>query len=379
MKIALFGGSFDPVHREHINLAVKAKEELGLDKLYFIPSYRAPHKMLGAVAGGEDRLDLLRAACRSLPFAEADDTELKAEGTSYTFVTCRKFRENFPSAEIFFIVGADMLEDFFGWKNPDDILKNVRLAACGRGCIYAENMHERFRARFGTDYLGLGFCGKEISSTDIRVALAFGDFAAAEKALPPDVFGLIRRRDLYRYPCIEGALGLLTEERKAHSERVARMACRRARSLNIPEEKALSAAMLHDCGKNVPLSDPKLKHFTPPEGVPAPVLHQFTGAYLAEHFFGIKDEEILDAIRYHTSGREDMTPLGKLIFLSDMLEEGRNFDGIESLREVFWKDIDLCLYLSFKRQLNYLKARNAPVYPLTQRAFDWLKTYKRFE
>ncbi len=378
MKIALFGGSFDPVHREHIRLAVKAKEDLGLDKLFFIPSYRAPHKLLGAVAEGEERAELLRAACRGLPFAETDDIELRAEGTSYTYLTCRTFRERFPAAEIFFIVGADMLENFFSWKNPDDILKNVTLVACGRGENYVHNMHERFRARFGVDFLELDFRGEDISSTDIRVALAFHS-GAAESMLPKEVYRLIQEKELYRYPSIEGALDLLTAQRRAHSERVARMACRRARSLNIPEKKALSAAMLHDCGKYVPLSDPRLQGFTPPEGVPAPVLHQYTGAYLAEHLFGVKDEEILDAIRYHTSGREDMIPLGKLIFLSDLLEEGRDFEGIEPLREAFWKDLDLCLYLSLKHQLSYLKGQNAPVYPLTQRAFDWLKTCIRFE
>lgn len=379
MKIALFGGSFDPVHIEHIRLAEAAQRELGLDKLFFIPSYRAPHKALGASADGEDRLSLLEAACQTLPFAEADDFELRAGGTSYTYLTCRAYREKYPDAELYFLVGADMLENFFSWREPDDILQNVTLVACGRGRNYVHTLHKRFRVRFGTDFRELAFTGEEISSTELRVALAFGNTEEAGRLLPPDVLRRIREKGLYRYPKIEGALGLLTEQRALHSERVARMAAKRARGLMIPEEKAVTASMLHDCGKYVPISDPKLRNFVPPADVPAPVLHQYTGAYLAQHTFGVTDEDVLNAIRFHTSGRENMSPLEKLIFLSDLLEEGRSFEGIEPLREAFWKDIDLCLYLSLKHQLAYLKQQKEPVYQLTQRAFEWIKTCIRSE
>ncbi len=379
MRIALFGGSFDPVHREHVRLAEAAKRELALDKIFFIPSYRAPHKLFGAVADGEERLVLCRAACKNLPFAEADDTEIKAEGTSYTYLTCRAFKEKFPEATLFFLVGADMLENFFSWKEPDDILKNVTLVACSRGEDYVHNIHDRFRARFSADFMELSFRGEEISSTDIRVALAFRNTEEAQRALTPEVFRVIEARKMYHFEKIEGALDLLTEQRKSHSERVARMACKRARELSISEERALCASMLHDCGKYVPLNSPLLRGFTPPDDVPGPVLHQFTGAYIAEHVFGVTDQEVLNAVRYHTSGRENMSPLEKLIFLSDMLEEGRSFEGIEPLREAFRQDIDRCLYLSLKHQLSYLKRQKTPVYSLTQRAFDWLKTRINFE
>ena len=137
--------------------------------------------------------------------------------------------------------------------------------------------------------------------------------------------------------------------------------------------------MLHDCGKYIEKTNPMLEKFTVDDDVPAPVLHQYVGAYLAENVFGVTDEDILNAVRFHTSGREDMSPLEKLIFLSDMLEEGRAFDGIGPLREAFWKDLDLCMYLCLKAQLVFLRERNAPIYPLTQQAFDWLKAHMRFE
>ena len=152
------------------------------------------------------------------------------------------------------------------------------------------------------------------------------------------------------------------------------MACKRSKSLGIPLEKALIAAMLHDCGKYVSLSSPLLAGFRCPPGVPEPVLHQYTGAYLAEHSFGVSDAEILDAIRYHTSGREGMGRLEKLVFLSDMLEDGRNYDGVEALRALFWRDLDACLKTAFCEQLAFLRASGRPVYPLTERAAEWAQT-----
>ena len=102
-------------------------------------------------------------------------------------------------------------------------------------------------------------------------------------------------------------------------------------------------------------------------------MHQYTGAYLARHCFGIEDEEVLDAIRYHTSGRAGMTPLGMLVYLADLLEEGRDFDGIEELRALFRTDLEACLFRSLEDQLVYLRKSKKPVYPLTEQAFAWIK------
>lgn len=370
MRIAIFGGSFDPVHAEHLAFVRAAKEQLRLDKVIVMPSYIAPHKARGAIAGGEDRLQMCRIAFRGEKYAEVSDFELSRAETSYTYLTCRRFAREYPSDERFFLVGADMLENFFSWKNPDEILSLVTLAACGRGGEGTEGMEERFRTVFGKPFTAVNFTGRAVSSTRLRVALAFGKSPAE---IDGEVLSYIREKGLYSHPAILPALALEKEERREHSLRVAYMAVERAKELGIPEEKALIASALHDCGKYVPLSSPLLEAFVPPDGVPAPVLHQYTGAYLAEHEFGISDGEILDAIRYHTSGRENMTALGKLVFLADMLEEGRSFDGVGELRSAFRRDLDECFLLALSRQTEYLRAGGKPVYPLTERAYEWAK------
>lgn len=374
MKVALFGGSFDPVHREHVALVREAVLRLGLNEVIVLPSFVAPHKLGGATASAEDRLALLKTAFRGDPRVTVSDFEIAAGGTSYSYLTCEHFKAAYPDSELFFLTGADMLENFFEWKCPERILSCATLVSCGRGNRTADGFHGAFLERFGCDYLSLPFSGREVSSTAIRTQLAFGK---RPSELDDGVYGEIVRRGLYSHPAILPALSLEKEERREHSFRVALMAAGRARSAGVSEQKALLAAALHDCAKYLPLDAPELKGFVPPEGVPFPVMHQFSGAYVAEHVFGISDGEVLDAIRYHTSARENMTTLGKLVFLADMLEEGRTFKGAEELRALFYRDLDDCLFAALKGMTEYLESDGKPVYPLTLRAFEWLKSNRK--
>lgn len=370
MKVAIFGGSFDPVHLEHVRFVRAAKKALSLDNVIVVPSFVAPHKLHGAFASGEERLEMCRVAFQNEPYAEVSDYELARDRTSYTYLTCEHFSRVYAGAELYLLVGADMLENFFFWKNPERILSLASLAACGRDGKDVGSLREKFRVRFGRDFLQIPFMGAEVSSTRLRVQIAFGKPAL----LDPGVSAYIAERGLYSHPAIAPALALEKPERREHSFRVALMAALRARSAGADERKALLAAALHDCGKYVPLTSPMLEGFSLPAGVPPPVAHQFTGAYLAERVFGVKDREVLDAIKYHTSGRENMSQLEKLVFLADLLEEERRFDGVEELRRLYWDDLDACLFYSLKQQTEYLRSVSDFVYPLTEEAYEWSKT-----
>lgn len=376
MRIGLYGGSFDPVHTEHVRLVRAAMKSLSLDKVFLLPTFVAPHKDGGAHASPSDRETMCRIAFRDVKGAEVDRFELDAGGTSYTYLTCRAFRERFKNDELFLLVGADMLENFFSWKDPESILSDVRLAACGRGEDDPEQFRTRFFERFHTDFVSVPFTGKDVSSTMIRVALAFRGATDVDlSAMDGEVLSYSEQHKLYRFEQAFRALLLEKESRRAHSYRVARLACRRARSLHIPEEKALVTAMLHDCAKSLSSDDPLLKGFVPPDA-PPPVLHQYAGAYVAEHSFGIEEEDVLDAVRFHTTGRENMTPLGALLFLSDLLEEGRDFQGVEELRRLFFTDFEECMKVSLSHQLYYLRSTGDPVDPHTEAAFRWYNSRK---
>ncbi len=376
MKIAIFGGSFDPVHKEHVRLVRAAVKFLHPEKLFIVPAFLPPHKLQGSDVSAEHRLSMCAAAFRREKRAVVSDFELRMGGTSYTYLTCRHFADEYPDAERFFLIGADMLEDFYTWKRPTDILQHATLAVVGREQAIAREAHTRFRETFKADFVEIPFVGKDVSSTAVRTELAFG---LRPKATPRAVYRYIKKNGLYTEPCIPAALALESKGRQAHSLRVAKMASARARSLHIPERKALIAAAVHDCGKGVPLGDELLVGFDPPQGVPAPVMHQYTGAYIAENYLKISDGEILNAIRFHTSGRADMGELEKLIYLADLLESGREFAGVEKLRGMFWRDLDECLLGSLALQIDYLKSKGTPVYPLTEEAYAWIRGVKNKE
>ena len=132
MKIAVFGGSFDPVHREHIHLVEAAIRSLALDKLFVMPAGQPPHKKNKALLADKDRLELCRLAFLDNEKVVVSDYEIAKGGTSYTYLTCQYFRALYPDADIYWLVGTDMLRDFPTWRNPQDILQNVTLGVCAR-------------------------------------------------------------------------------------------------------------------------------------------------------------------------------------------------------------------------------------------------------
>ena len=380
MRIAVFGGSFDPIHTEHVRLAEFAIAELGLDKLFLMPAYAPPHKKGKTLSPDEDRLEMCRLACAHLEKVEVSDYEIAKKGVSYTYLTCKHFKEKYPQAELFWLVGTDMLRDFPTWKNPEEILSYATLAVCGRneGDEWVEKEQAKFFRLFGRKFAYLSYNGKDVSSTKIRVLAGAGmrltDF------VPPCVEEYIQEKGLYNIPFANKALSLEKANRQAHSLRVAYLAAKRAVQLQIPENKAIAAALLHDCAKNLEKDSPYLEGFTLPTEwgeVPSEVAHQFTGAFVCEKHFGITDEEILNAVRYHTSGRPNMGMLEKLIFLADMLEPERNYDCVDALRTLFWKDIDECLTVALFETLKFLEKKGEKVYPLTQMAYDFYADIKK--
>lgn len=382
MRIGIFGGSFNPVHIEHIRVAEAAIASLRLDTLFVMPAYAPPHKQGKEIADDSVRLEACRIAFQEVEKAVVCDYEIRKKGTSYTYLTCRHFRALYPQAEIFWLLGTDMLRDFPTWKETQSILNDVTLAVCARNEKegWARTEFCTFREKFGREFEIVGYNGGDISSTKIRV------LAGADEDIAPfvgeKVAAYIREKALYRIPAAKEALALQKPARAAHSIRVAVAAATRAADLGVPESKAVCAALLHDCGKNVDTDSPLLKGFSllPEWGdVPPQVLHQFTGAYIAERALGVRDSEILDAIRFHTSGKEDMTALGKLIFLADLVEEGRSYEGVETLRGLFYEKkkgadgLDTCLLRALKETLEYLKKQGGEIYPLTVKAYQYME------
>ncbi|MBU0686745.1 MAG: bis(5'-nucleosyl)-tetraphosphatase (symmetrical) YqeK [Candidatus Margulisbacteria bacterium] len=160
---------------------------------------------------------------------------------------------------------------------------------------------------------------------------------------------------------------ILDTERYEHSLRVADFAKELAGIYNVDREKAEIAALLHDVSRFMDrpqmLKEAKKLNFniSPMEEIEPKLLHAPLSANIAKNEFGIVDEEILSAIKLHTLGRPNMTDLEKIIYLADHAESGRDYPGIDNIRELAKKNLDQAIALSTSRTIQYLEERKLPI------------------
>ncbi|MEY5012459.1 MAG: nicotinate (nicotinamide) nucleotide adenylyltransferase [Verrucomicrobiota bacterium] len=185
-KIALFGGTFDPVHLGHRHVAEEAVKAMGLDEVRFIPCRISPHKEGSLPASAEDRLAMLRLAMVDAPWAVADDLELRRDGPSFSYETAELMRERFPAAKLYWIMGADQWEALTRWKNPERLAQCVEFIVIDRGDIKL-SPHGFAMHLIKTHH--------PASATKIREALARGE--KNQEWLHPDVAKYIRIHRLY--------------------------------------------------------------------------------------------------------------------------------------------------------------------------------------
>lgn len=367
-KTAIFGGTFNPVHNEHIALARHAVESLGLDRLIVMPTNIPPHKN-DVPAPAKDRISMLKLAFEKDKNITVSDFEIQNAGKSYTYLTVEHFKSQIEG-ELYFIVGGDMLENFKTWKFPSRILNACKLVAVGRqdSTVDFEKERQYFKKEFGKEFIKLDFTGKQQSSTEIRVYNSFGlDISGMTDE---KVAKYIKDNGLYlgdEYTRF--VKNTLPEKRLVHTANVVIAALSKAKECGLDQEKVKVSATLHDCAKYLDYT--KVNGFELPDGVPEPVIHAFLGAFVAENVLGIKDQEILDAIKYHTSGKANMTTLGKLIFVADMVEKGRNYDGVEQLRQYYKGDLNDCFIHCLKEEMIHLINKKQYIYHETLNAFDY--------
>ena len=170
----------------------------------------------------------------------------------------------------------------------------------------------------------------------------------------------------------------LTEKRFIHSLGVRDEAVRMAKLFGCDEEKAYIAGLLHDCAKYPAIEKEERKIieynlcFDELTMLCRPVVHAPLGAVVAKKEYGITDSEILDAIRFHTTAREDMSLLGKIIYVADMTEPSREFEGVELLRSLSHKSIDEAFVEALRQSLVFNLKKKTIIHTDTLKAWNWM-------
>lgn len=186
-RIALFGGTFDPVHLGHVHMARLAKEAADLDEVWFMPCRISPHKIGRATAPAEDRQEMLRLATQDLPWAKVEDYELTGPEPSFSYLTAEALSAREPEAEWFWLMGGDQWQALPTWRHPERLAAVVTFLVLARG-------GETPQAR-------PGFRMKVVpgdhpaSATAIRNSCRSG--LLLKQWLAPEVADFVERRHLY--------------------------------------------------------------------------------------------------------------------------------------------------------------------------------------
>lgn len=173
MRTGIFGGTFNPVHKGHVNALERVFEAVSLDRAIIIPDRIPPHKSAEDLVSGEDRLNMCRLAFSSVPKAEFSDWELNNHEKNYSVITLRHFHEIYPEDRLYFIMGSDMLLSFEKWYCYREILTLAGLiciSRCNEDTEKLETAAENLR-RQGGEVIIVPAEPFEISSSQIREML----------------------------------------------------------------------------------------------------------------------------------------------------------------------------------------------------------------
>ncbi len=365
-KILILGGSFDPIHNGHLLIAAKAQEKLNLDEVWFMPLKNARWK--NVQASEKDRVNMLKIALKGLNNFKVCDYELKhtKKGEkSYSIDTFKGLTKDYPDNEYYLLIGSDHLEILDKWKQIDELSKMIHLVAVSRpGYQYDKKVLEKYNVQL------LDIKGPEVSSSQIRL------FASDD--MPKGVIKYIAENGLY----LEGKLiADLSKERFDHSKRVATLAKKIARNNGYDPKKAYIAGILHDCAKEIPLEDAKelmKTFFNEYIDVPTKLYHQFLGVIVARDIFDIKDKEILQAIKFHTTGSTKMSKLDKIIFVADKIEPGRDYDSKDIINTCL-ENINKGFKLTLAHNVEYLLDVNKSLDNIHHLTIDTYKKYIKKE
>ncbi len=374
LKTVIFGGTFNPVHMGHVAMMKAAIKKLKPDKLIMMPAHIPPHKQAHNLAPDSARLEMCRLAAKEIPGVSVSDYEIKAGGKSYTVNTLESYHSTHPDEQLCFLMGGDMLESLLGWFKADRILELSSLACISRSRedkLKIAQSAERIRSAGGRVVI-VDSDPVDISSTEARARLiAFGDSSGC---VPKPVEKYILKNKLYNFDkskynkYTEFLSQRLSEKRFTHSLNVANESVMLAYLNGYDIDKAYFAGLMHDCCKELPRESQlellkRSRYEVTEVELEAPKTHHGIAAevYLRENF-GVEDEEVLSAVRYHTVARGGMGMLDKIVYMADLTSAERDYSDVSVIRAETRRDIDegLLEALKFSIRDSVLKSRAIP-------------------
>ncbi len=198
VSVAVMGGTFDPIHLGHIDMALKCKEMLNIDKILFIPTGDPPHKQ-GRSCNKYNRLAMTKLALSDCAWADVLDIEVLREGKTYTFDTLNQLHAMYRDSKIYYIIGADTLGELKSWYRIHDVAKMTDFILVRRMGVREEKLEELKKQAhddLNLNVIDVCFTGLDISSTEIRSRVCNGK--SIDGMVPGLVKEYIFEHGLYR-------------------------------------------------------------------------------------------------------------------------------------------------------------------------------------
>jgi len=386
-RIGILGGTFDPIHQGHIQMALRVLEAVHLDQMLIMPSGNPPYKSCSTQP--EDRWKMVVAACSRDARLIPSRLEMDRSGSVYTIDTLLALRREYPKAELFYVIGADAAMKLHHWHRVNELLPLAAFLVCPRGSSFETDAFQDEIARLraaGASIRVLRMPPVDISSTVIRASLRRGDptplldGAVREFCAAKGLYGMARRIEASdRW--LDQLFAALTPKRFAHSLSVARTARRLAFQYGVDPLQAEEAGLLHDCAKCLPMKEMRriaLEHSLTDDPAileSGALLHSLAGAWLARNAYGMADPAVLEAIAYHNTGHAGMSRLAMCVCLADFMEPNReSYPLLEEVRRLAEHSLEQALLLSLEGTAEYVCSRGKYLHPRTQETIAWLKT-----
>ncbi|WP_425382302.1 nicotinate-nucleotide adenylyltransferase [Spiroplasma endosymbiont of Melieria omissa] len=338
-RIGIFGGTFDPFHNQHLNIANTAYHKLSLDEVWILPTKQNPLKD-SVSASDQQRVDMINLVIKNYSWIKLNDYELTSKQPSYTINTINYFIENYPNHKFFFIIGSDNLYTLNKWQGIEQLINLVKI-------IVVNRPHYRKTLELMSKYKCQNLVvrpSSDISSAKIRNGEIINQ-------IDIKINDYINNNLIYSYERLKANLD---NNRTEHCINVGKMAVKLAIHYNEDANKVLIAGTYHDLCKQ--WSKNKMTKYLTKYNKeilqePFPVWHGYVAALYLKNHYQYHDDLVLRAIAKHTTGATEMKPLELIVLLADKISIERNHYYVEELRKLAFQD----LTVAFKYYLEILK------------------------
>ena len=395
--IAIMGGTFDPIHNGHLHVATSVIEAFNIKKVLFVPAGISPFKK-HSKNNKTHRQQMVSIAIDPYQNFFIEDIEIKKSETSYTIDTIKEIKKSYDN--IYLIIGADNLSDILKWKEIGLLFLMCEIIVVSRGSIddridkyrkvleNNENISiEKKLQEMGAIIHTLKIPLFDISSTEIRNRIEANK--DVYHLVPEGVLKYINNNNLYKDQTsldIKHLFQTLEENISPKRFRHIQGVCDKAKELSLvygeSQTKSQIAALFHDWAKEYTLDDMKescnIYGFKPDIFIREEmgICHGFLAAEIAYKEYKITDKDILNAIRYHTTGRANMSTLEKIIFIADVIEINReDTSSIRELRHLAYTNLNKAIFVTLKFNLYKSISRGRIFHPLGLQALTYYSTF----